>query len=229
MAEDKLGRSIAVTAAEGRFLASATDPEAIIFRLVNGRLVHDAPAYPIPRVLSFERYDLPIDLPAAQAFRGRGDKNIERTLPELYRLAYGGGTPIAEARSAEANLHFRLVELAMMLLLPLLAVSLAVPPKRSASSLGIFLSVVTVVTYHKISEYAESMGAQGRVDPAVAMWLPFLLFAALILWLYHLLAHVPGGQPIGALERAATKSWTAIRRLAGIARRRPELGAPATA
>ena len=230
MAEDKQGRSIAVTAAEGRFLASATDPEAIIFRLNNGRLVHDAPAYQVPRVLSFERYDLPIDLPAAEAFRGRGDKNIERTIPELWQLAYGGAAPPDKARSAEANLHFRLVELAMMLLLPLLAVALAVPPKRSASSLGIFLSIVIVVTYHKLSEYAESAAARGSVDPVLALWLPFLIFAALIGWMYRNLALVPGGQPIGALERGAAKAGAAVRRLFGVARRRrPELGQAAVA
>ena len=53
----------------------------------------------------------------------------------------------------------------MMLLLPLLAVALAVPPKRSTSGLGIFLSIVIVVTYHKVNQYAEQMGAQGRIDP----------------------------------------------------------------
>jgi lipopolysaccharide export system permease protein len=42
------------------------------------------------------------------------------------------------------------------------------------------------------------------------LWLPFLIFTALILWMYHIIAHVPGGQPIGALEVFATKAgkWT---------------------
>ena len=46
----------------------------------------------------------------------------------------------------------------MMLMLPLLAVALAVPPKRSNSSLGIFLSIVMVVTYHKVNQYARADG-----------------------------------------------------------------------
>ena len=40
----------------------------------------------------------------------------------------------------------------------------------------------------------------------LALWTPCLLFAALILWMYHQIAHVPGGQPIGALERVAGKA-----------------------
>jgi lipopolysaccharide export system permease protein len=101
----------------------------------------------------------------------------------------------------------------MMLMLPLLAIALAVPPKRSGSSLGIFVGIVMVVTYHKINQYAESAGAQGRLQPELALWLPFLLFVALILWMYHVIAHRPGGQPIGALEAAFGKIGKTIRKL----------------
>jgi lipopolysaccharide export system permease protein len=114
---------------------------------------------------------------------------------------------------AWANFHFRLVEVVMMLLLPLLAIALAIPPKRSSSALGVFLSIVMVVTYHKINEYAESVGTRGQIDPFFALWVPCLLFAALILWMYYVAAHVPGGQPIGALEKFAEKAGKLIRML----------------
>ena len=214
-AEDRERRSIAVTADRGTFLAT-DDPNTIIFRLSNGRLVHNAPSYRTPRVLSFTRYDLPIALPAIESFRRRGNGTEELTLPELVRLSDGDTAAAAGARrlnAVRANFHFRLVEIAMMLLLPLLAVALAVPPKRSSSGLGIFLSIVLVVTYHKVNQYAEQMGALGRLDPVIALWTPFLLFAALILWMYWTLAHRPGGQPIGALERVFDRLGKAVARL----------------
>ena len=93
------------------------------------------------------------------------------------------------------------------------AIALAIPPKRSTSSLGVFLSIVLLVTQHKINQYAEQMGAQGRIDPLIALWAPFLFFAALIVWMYWTLAHKPGGQPIGALERGFAKAWASVRRL----------------
>jgi lipopolysaccharide export system permease protein len=99
-----------------------------------------------------------------------------------------------------------------MLLLPFLAVALAVPPKRSTSALGVFLSIVMLVTYHKINEYAEALGGRGQIDPIIALWVPFLLFAGLIWWMYRTLAVVPGGQPIGALERQAAKLGALVRR-----------------
>jgi lipopolysaccharide export system permease protein len=102
-----------------------------------------------------------------------------------------------------------MVEVVMMLMLPLLAVALAVPPKRSSSSLGIFVSILIVVAYHKINQYAAAAATRGDIDPTLGLWLPFALLCALILWMYHVLADRPGGQPIGALERffALAAKW----------------------
>ena len=216
-AESK-GRSLAATADLGTFLAT-DDPDTIILRLTRGRLVHTAPGYNTPRVLSFESHDIPIPLPRIENFRGRGDGNQELTIPELMRIGKSESVPEKRRDSLRANFHFRLVEVAMMMLLPLLAVALAVPPKRSTSGLGIFLSIVMVVTYHKINQYAEQMAAQGRLDPVISLWTPFALVAALIIWMYWTLAHKPGGQPIGALERVFAKASKSLGRLLRLRRK----------
>lgn len=213
--DDKSGQSVAATAERGRFL-STDDPDTILFRLINGRLIQDSPKFTTPRTLSFNTYDLPVSLPAIDQFRGRGGASgsDELYLHELARTGYGGGAATHEQRlEAQATLNFRLVEVIMMLMLPLLAVALAVPPKRSSSSLGIFLGIVIVVAYHKVNQYAEQAGAQGRIEPIVALWVPLIVLAGLILWMYHVLAHKPGGQPIGALERGAAKAWRTVRSL----------------
>jgi lipopolysaccharide export system permease protein len=213
--DDKSGMRVAATAEHGRFLSSADDPDTILFRLTNGRLIQDSPKFPAPRTLSFKTYTLPISLPAIDQFRRRGGtQSDELYLHELARRGYGGGAANRhDLLEARADLNFRLVEVLMMLLLPLLAVALAVPPKRSTSSLGIFVSIVTVVAYHKVNQYAQQMATQGRVDAILGLWVPFLVLAGLIVWMYHVLAHKPGGQPIGALEYAASKSWRMIRGL----------------
>jgi lipopolysaccharide export system permease protein len=201
--ESHSGQTIAVTADRGTFLAT-DDPDVILFRLANGRLVHNQPDFRAPRVLRFTQYDFPVNLPAIEAFRGRGNGIEELTLPELVRVSRSAAPPERIA-ATRANFHFRVVEIVMMLLLPLLAVALAIPPKRSSSGLGIFLAIVFVVTLHKINQYAEHMGALGRVDPLIAAWLPFVVYVALVGWMYWTIAFKPGGQPIGALERGF--SW----------------------
>jgi lipopolysaccharide export system permease protein len=199
--EDSKGMTVAATAEHGRFLAT-DDPDKILFRLTKGRLVQDSPKFATPRTLAFDTYDLPVSLPVIDQFRRRAaGETDELYLHELWRLGYGGGGATREARiAAEAHFNFRMVEVVMMLMLPLLAIALAVPPKRSSSGLGIFVSILIVVAYHKVNQYMESAAAHGRVDPTFGLWVPLVLLSALVYWMYHVLAHRPGGQPIGALE-----------------------------
>ena len=225
VANDK-GQVLSITAQEGAFLATTDSPDTIILRLTEGTIVQDT-GNQTPRVLSFTRHDLPIDLPQIEAFRARGDAEREYILPELLRVGWNDDASEAKRDASLASFNFRMVEVVMMALMPLLAVALAIPPKRSTSALGVFVSIVMVVAYHKVNQYGEDIASLGRFDPILALWLPFVLFAALIGWMYYKVAIVPGGQPIGALETAFDKAGKRIRRLFGWSRpRTPDL-APA--
>jgi len=165
------------------------------------------------RVLSFTQHDLPIELPALEKFRKRGGREREYVLPELLSIGWAKDTSDQQRAVVKASLNYRMAEVVMILMLPLLALALAVPPKRSTSSLGVFVSVVMVVAYHKVNEYGQSVAELGRIDPAIALWGPFLVFAGIIGWMYWTIAYVPGGQPIGALERVAGNVGKSLTRL----------------
>ncbi|TNE34492.1 MAG: LPS export ABC transporter permease LptF [Alphaproteobacteria bacterium] len=212
------GQVLSISAAEGAFLATSDSPDTIILRLTNGTIVQET-GNKTPRVLSFSRHDLPIDLPKIEEFRARGDAEREYILPELLRIGWSNKAPETKRDASQASFNFRMVEVVMMLLMPLLAVALAIPPKRSTSALGVFVSIIMVVAYHKVNQYGEDVAALGRVDPILALWGPFVLFAALILWMYYRVAYVPGGQAIGALESWSAKLSKRMRKL--FRRRRP--------
>ena len=206
---------VSVTAKAGEFLAT-DDPNTIIFRLTDGTLVHNEPGFRAPRVLTFASHDLPIPLPRDERFRGRGGiKGVEWTLPELARLGHRAETRELRNQS-RAEFHFRVAEVASMFLLPLLGLALGIPPKRSTSAVGVFLSVVMIVAYHKVNQYAAGVGARGVIDPFIALWTPFAIFAALVLYLYWQIAYVPGGQPLAGVERFFSR----LTKLFGFARRR---------
>ena len=207
------GEVMTISAREGQFFANRENPDTVILRLTDGQIVQQSPTIRNPRVLTFASHDLPIDLPRIEQFRSRGGKDREYFLPELLRIGWSDTATRDMRRQSIASLNYRLVEVAMMFLLPFLAVALAVPPKRSTSALGVFVSIIMVVAYHKVNEYGQDVSSLGRVDPTLALWGPFVLFAALIVWLYWRLAYVPGGQPIGGLETAAAKLGKAIGRL----------------
>jgi len=200
---DKQGDMISISARGGSFLANAEDRNTIVLRLTDGTIIQDQPNLPAPRVLSFSRYDLPVDLPEIEQFRQRGGAEREYILPELLQIGWAKDVDPALRAESLASLNFRLVEVVMMLFLPLLAVALAIPPKRSSSALGVFVSIVMVVAYHKVNQYGEDVAGLGLVSPIISLWLPFVLFGILIAWMYWRVAYVPGGQAIGWLERPA--------------------------
>ena len=222
------GQVLSISAREGAFLATRDNPDTIILRLTEGTIIQDTGLKKgsdyTPRVLSFSRHDLPIDLPAIEKFRARGDATREYILPELLSIGWSDKSAPSERDASVASFNFRLVEIVMMFLMPLLAVALAIPPKRSTSALGVFVSIVMVVAYHKVNQYGEDVAALGRLDPILALWVPFVIFAALILWMYYRVAYVPGGQAIGALETVFAK---ASKRLVKLFTRRRPRGHPA--
>ncbi|MBX7514413.1 LptF/LptG family permease [Qipengyuania sp. GH38] len=220
VANDK-GQVLSISAREGAFLATTDDPDTIILRLTEGTIIQDTGGQ-TPRVLTFTRHDLPIDLPAIEEFRARGEDEREYILPELLRIGWADNQTEDKRDASQASFNFRLVEVVMMALMPLLAVALGIPPKRSTSALGVFLSIIMVVAYHKINQYGEDVAALGLADPILALWGPFVVFAALILWMYWRVAFVPGGQAIGALESWFAKISKRIGKLFR-RRRRPHL------
>ena len=218
------GQVLSISAREGTFLALKDQPDTIVLRLSQGQIIQDMPGQ-VPRVLTFTRHDLPIDLPAIERFRTRGanDERREYLLPELLRIGWNKNLPTAERVSSQADLNYRLVEVIMMLLLPLLSVALAIPPKRSTSALGLFVSIVMVVAYHKVNQYASDVASLGRISPVFGLWGPFLLLAALIVWMYYRVAYVPGGQAIGWLDKGAETVGKRLRSLLRRRRRGPVL------
>ncbi|MET1757101.1 LPS export ABC transporter permease LptF [Novosphingobium sp. RD2P27] len=220
------GQVLSISAREGTFLALEEQPDTIILRLSEGQIIQDMPGAQ-PRILTFTRHDLPIDLPAIERFRTRGaeDDRREYLLPELLRIGWNKELPKAERVASQANFNYRMVEVVMMLLLPLLAVALAIPPKRSTSSLGLFVSIVLVVAYHKVNQYAADVASLGRINPVLGLWGPFTAVAALILWMYYRVAYVPGGQAIGWLEKGAENVMKKLKSLLRRRRRGPVLPA----
>ncbi len=216
---DDNGQVLSISAREGRFLANREDRNTIILRLADGTIIHDVADGP-PRVLSFSQHDLPIDLPALEDFRARGADEQEYVLPELLRIGWSPESSADVRAASQANFNFRMVEVVMMILLPLMALALAIPPKRSTSSLGVFVSIVIVVAYHKVNQYGAEVAAIGRVDPFLALWGPFAVLAVMILWMYYQVAFVPGGQALGVLERLFAKLGKRVKKLFGTNRRK---------
>ena len=194
------GATLAVSADRGTFLAT-DDPDVILFRLYNGILVHQSPKQEQPRLLRFEQHDLPVDLPRMEIFRARGGRELELTMPELLALRQDTGQDAAARSQAWSNFHRRMIQVAVLFVIPFLGMALAIPPKRQSSALGVFAGVVSLVVYNEVSEFCERLGADGVADAALLQWGTFSVFVVSSLWLFYLVGHRVGDPPIGYLIR----------------------------
>ena len=199
---------VTISAAEARILA-APDGKALLFRLRRGVLIEEQQDLSSPRVLTFDSYDLRVAMPSIGRMLERGGDADEMTVVELARIAQGdrsvGADHSVTPRVAAANLHFRLVQVATLLVLPFLGLALAVPPKRTTSPVGIFVSIIVLVLWYKLNQFTLAQAAAGAIPPFWGQWMPFALFAGASGWFYYSFSHGIGGRPLGMLETAWSK------------------------
>ncbi len=158
---------------------------------------------------------LPVSLPAIDQFRRRGGTESRRALParavRASATAAGPPTSISASRRRR-NLNFRLVEVLMMFMLPLLAVV-----ARSAAEAQLFgpRHLPRDPDRGRLSQ-GQPIRAAGRRQRSVEPD-PRLVGAAdrsspaMILWMYHVLAHQPG-RPADRRARALLRQGREARR-----------------
>lgn len=159
-------------------------PGEVNLRLHDGqRLVVDSAADPdAMQMMDFAVLDVPLGN-ALAPFRPRGEDEQELLLPELLVQT----RPLADASVADisANTHKRLVIALSCLFLPMMAVALGV---QSARRKNIYQSIVTllvIIVYHQLVEFAGDAGKGLAIGPAVPLWLTFGAFFGLSVLLFY--------------------------------------------
>lgn len=196
------GNQLVVTADSGAFFAT-DDPDRMLFRLFDGTLTTFETGWSKPRYLSFDVQDLPIDLPKSEAFRDRGDGELEKTTFEMLREIQGGDSEGRARNATIANLNYRMAHIMTLFVLPFLAIPMGVPPKRSASAVGVFTGIAMLIAYNEFLELGEAMIRNNGTSPLLAIWLPYCVFGLVSLRLYWVATSKVGGQPLKFLDAIA--------------------------
>lgn len=196
-AEEKRYGTVVASAERATFLAT-DNPDVLLLRLFKGVLVQDKPGQSAPSVLSFNLHDIPINLPHLESFRARG-KQLESTLSELWSASQDPKRSEELQREAQGTLHRRLVQVAVLLPLPFLGLALAVPPKRSSTSLGIFVGIFLLLLLNEFNKAGETAVQLGAAPPWLAIWTPFAAFCVMSVGAYLVLVNKVGGHPLTPL------------------------------
>jgi lipopolysaccharide export system permease protein len=184
---DARGGRTTVTA---RYGAISTTPEItrLLLKLRDGRQIFIDPEGERVNALSFDSFDLEIDLPAIATFRSRGGDQREATFGEILQVLRTQ-TPQTDPRWHEyhAGLHWRILHPLTFLVMPILAVAMGVTGRRRASNLKPIAGVAILIVYHELlEEWALVAAREGAISPYVSMWGVFIAFLAISIVLYRL-------------------------------------------
>lgn len=196
--------SIAVTAERGGFFATEDD-QTILLRLFNGVIVDLNEKQNKPRVLSFDRQDLKITLPAREDFRSRGGEEREMTLPELFTERDNLDFTSDQRAAFNGNFHWRLMHSLSFFVIPFLAVPMGITNKRTGRGTGIVIGLSLLIVYNEFMEAMET-AVQNGASPYVSIWALFAGFAALSLFFFRISAFKAGGEPLAYID----SFWAAI-------------------
>lgn len=184
------GETIVVTGRNGMLARSAEHgrPVLVLEKGVRAEIAADGST---AETLSFSDLSWPIET-EIERFRPRGRDQKELTLTELWQ-ASGHATPQSNPTAAEvaAELHSRLVLIASVPLLPLLAAPLALAgPVRSRRG-GIVMGLLILIVYYETLNFGDAMAKRDLLAPEFGLWLPFALLLVGTGWL---LLHALRGQ-----------------------------------
>jgi lipopolysaccharide export system permease protein len=178
-AED--GGRVVVTGQHG--LLGQLGADAIPVLVLEQGLRAEIPAGGRPETLTFSNLSWPVIADEDGSFRPRGRDQRELTLPELWSFP-ATATSKPDRGEVAAELHARLVLIATMPLLPLLAAPLALAggPRRQRG--GIVIGLLVLVVYYEALSFGEALAKRELLSPWIALWLPFGLLAAGSVWLF---------------------------------------------
>lgn len=185
------GSRVVVTGEHG-LLGQVGDSATPVLLLQQG-LRAEIPQDGVPETLTFANLSWPVIPNEEDGYRPRGRDQRELTLPELWRFP-ATATSKPDQGEITSEWHARLVLIATMPLLPLLAAPLALAggPRRQQRG-GIVIGLLVLVVYYEALSFGEQLAKRELLTPWIGVWVPFALLAAGSLWLF--LHRLRGGRP----------------------------------
>jgi len=180
--QDEADGGAMVVTGENGLLGHASDGESPVLILQQG-LRAELPEDGQPQTLTFGNLSWPVVTDADVVYRPRGGDQRELTLPELWTRP---ATPSSKPNTAEigAELHARLVLIATVPLLPLLAAPLALAGGQRNQRGSVAIGLLILVVYYEALSFGEALAKRELLAPELGLWLPFLALALGTGWLF---------------------------------------------
>jgi len=191
--EDNKAKGSETITAEGGQLVDDPERRRPILRLETGhRLEIKKPANTAsseaiepPIVGDFRTADIALGEIQDALFRDRGQNEREMTLTELYDELQKPGLKPVRQQSLESQFHLRLALVALVLILPFLALPYAIGQRRGNRAYRFAVALVLLVAFHEILQQGALITRVSGTSVWLTIWLPFALFSGFALWRYY--------------------------------------------
>jgi LPS export ABC transporter permease LptG/LPS export ABC transporter permease LptF len=124
-------------------------------------------------IASFTDTDIPIPFERGEGAISDWRAPLALSLQELLAPA----SDPAERQAAQVELHYRFALPVASLVLALVGVPLGLSTRKGGKAVGVVLTIILVFFYYIIMAFGLSFSKQGRLDPAVGLWLANACFA----------------------------------------------------
>ncbi|GLQ19408.1 LptF/LptG family permease [Algimonas porphyrae] len=153
-------------------------------------------------------------------FRARGNDERELTSAELFENRRGDQRTEITRDTNNAALHLRIAKTLMLFILPFIAVPFGLNYGRNPSSAGIFVGVVFLVSLQKALEFAQSLGADGKIPPWIGIWGLMAVLAIFAAIIFRQSAFKMGQPPLTSFAQWISHLQGEARRLIALVRQR---------
>jgi lipopolysaccharide export system permease protein len=156
-------------------------------------------------ITEFGQSDWPIEVSGLVPAKQRARSNPERSLKEL--LNDRG----KDWRNARVEFHRRLAFPVACLVFALVAVPLGAQPRRGGRAAGTLLAILIIAAYYLLFVMGVGLARDGKITPAVAIWMANVVLGALGLLLLPHMEQLRAGVLEGR-SLARFRSWARLRR-----------------
>ncbi len=159
------------------------NPETLRLHLVNGSQHETLPRSPNQyNISTFKESDISIQI-ATEPHQPRDSSPVELTTSEL--LARAADPDPAKSRLFMVEFHRRLALATACLVLALVGIPLGLSSKKGGKSTGFVLTIGLVFLYYSVLVVGLGMARQGKVPPAIGVWMANAVFAVaglILMW-----------------------------------------------
>jgi lipopolysaccharide export system permease protein len=154
-------------------VSSADGSQSLLLSLHDGS-IHIAGAGGLYRLVHFGEYSMTVGEKGSSTAISRNEPDL--SISELQRQINDPGTSVKDRLKLLSELHSRFIFPFASLVFAILAVPLGIQNRRSGKSGGFTVSIGIILTYYVLMSVVRTLAEKGTVPPAVALWIPNLIF-----------------------------------------------------